>query len=656
MNISSRVTPIIVPLDKTAGFDPATYPGEKLDWSVVVTECSAIPIQLKKGRRLGQSAVFIDPKNGEESAPSLNKFLLQNNAAQMDRRFPVVGIGMNSDPQVMAAKFESYQQKSGKQLNRVFPMFRATLTGIQLGHLPKPSLNGFFAATPFSDALSDDLELEATVSFLDEFQLGAVDLTEPNYERIFVRSEAFRVRVHTTRETELSADFPTEHSASSFGESLSGFYIYRSKRGLLTLDGESPAAFDPSQDSLFEKLNQRIPGFSNLRQQLIGETPEPGDLNAEIAHAAIRQSAEDLIRDAGLRLANTDFLDDLAPDDAGSSISPRYGEIDSYWGEEYESESLAVLPTNAGENSFRTVPFVSLTRKVLEELDIPARRGVVKLSVCSGLSGCAPTSMLVELRIEKTDDEQHHGSYIRVDQIARNALGVEIGERVTVVGVEAPTILRHRHVVTRWQAADISVVEQDACILDVTAMKLLGVEDGDKVVLTGLPVAGGRINSLPLRVFAAEDKIQLRRNLDGGGLESRFPGTDQVLGVYPDVPWIFIDFDAAAQINVLSPKLSPVLVRAGQVSLLSREARELVLVLTLAVVGSFNFFAEAGKADSKLLAEQYLSYGLVTIGIVVLTGLMVLWWRIRSRLGMPLLPMPWLRGLSKIRKVFQISN
>lgn len=651
MYVPSSLVPEIRELNNRARFDPSTYPGQVLEWSVVITSSKSFPVEVKKSRRLGQSIVSIELGDGENNFPSLNKFLLLNNAAQIDMRVPVVAFGMNSDPEVMAAKFEAYCQKTGTEINRVFPMFRATLTGVKLGHLPRPSRDGFFAAAPYVAGEGRETRLEVTVAFLDPLQLAAVDETEPNYDRVLVTNPGIQLRIHSRFERELDSADPSDEVDDSHHELLQEFYLYVSKNGLLTYDGKVPTAFTDSQSELFGALAKLNRGFGPLKNKLIGQTPSD-DYEGRVLHRQAREAAERLVLDCGLFLHNEGYDRSFGPDLLNPETQPKkYREIKSTWGDVDDENSLIVKWTAPGNNAFRTAPYVQLSDDEIVGRGLSDAR-VLKVTRTTGDGNWALPSMLVELRrLEKQESAGTQPASLFMDQIARNALGVENGERVLIEAAHAPEILKHRHVSARWQAADISVVEQDACILDVTAMKLLGVEDGDKVVLTGLPDHdGGKAPSLALRVFSAEDKIDLRRELDGGGLESRFPSTDDVLGVYPDVPWVFIDFDAAEKLRVGSPKLSPVLVRAGRLSILSREARELVLVLALAFLGAFGFFADAAKPENSESAEIYVLYGTLTVLVVFAAGMSVLWWRLQSRLGMPFAP-AWLRRL--VRTMFK---
>jgi hypothetical protein len=86
--------------------------------------------------------------------------------------------------------------------------------------------------------------------------------------------------------------------------------------------------------------------------------------------------------------------------------------------------------------------------------------------------------------------------------------------------------------------------------------------------------------------YAAPDEIIDRRDkLSGGALSSRFPSARDALGVYPDLPWLFLDSASRAKLGIYGQKLSVVRARASRRFQLTREFRELLLLLVLAFIG-----------------------------------------------------------------------
>jgi hypothetical protein len=179
-----------------------------------------------------------------------------------------------------------------------------------------------------------------------------------------------------------------------------------------------------------------------------------------------------------------------------------------------------------------------------------------------------------------------------VDQVLRNAIGVEVQESLTITPVDVPTtrltdalLSRPHFFMVRVQAADLSIVEQRIGLLDPLALGILGIQSGDEVVIQGAPGADGKVAELRICVHAIPPETASRReHLAGGGATARFPSASDMLAVYPDLPWLFLDAASRASLGVDS-KLSVVRVRASRRFQLIREFRELLLVLVLATVG-----------------------------------------------------------------------
>jgi hypothetical protein len=122
------------------------------------------------------------------------------------------------------------------------------------------------------------------------------------------------------------------------------------------------------------------------------------------------------------------------------------------------------------------------------------------------------------------------------------------------------------------------------CSLNWQALDLLGIESGDLVVVEGGTTSDGRVQRLTLRAFRApEDMTRLRSEVAGGEMTARFPASRDALGVYPDLPWAFLDARTRALLGV--GKLHPVRIRAERKQQLWKEVRELSLVIALGFFG-----------------------------------------------------------------------
>jgi hypothetical protein len=182
---------------------------------------------------------------------------------------------------------------------------------------------------------------------------------------------------------------------------------------------------------------------------------------------------------------------------------------------------------------------------------------------------------------------------LATDQVARNALGLELTERATLqparvhrntfadAALGAPT-----YVTCRVQPADLPTVERHACLVDTLTLSLLGISSGDEVVVEGFPDdADLAVSTRKVRAHEAPDTVLERRSeLSGGTFESRFPSSRDALGVYPDLPWIFLDSATRTALHVRG-NLGTVRIRASRRYQLLRELRESFLLALLALVG-----------------------------------------------------------------------
>jgi len=172
-------------------------------------------------------------------------------------------------------------------------------------------------------------------------------------------------------------------------------------------------------------------------------------------------------------------------------------------------------------------------------------------------------------------------------------------------------IARPHYVMCRVQTADLATVEQPVCLMAPLAMSILGVDSGDEVIVEGMPRSDGHVAAIRLKAHTLPEDVQSRRETLGGGqLDSRFPSARDSLGVYPDLPWLFLDSAARTGLG-LDGKLAAVRVRASRRHQLSEEFRDLLLLLVIAFIGL------ASLIDSvAILAGVLLGISIVTLLLI----------------------------------------
>jgi hypothetical protein len=531
---------------------------------------------------LGQWRVTVDRAMDDERCPSLslNYSLLMANVAAPDQRVLVVAVGSNASPDVMRRKFEKHG------VSDVLPFINGKLHDIGIAHSAHVSAAGYVAAAPYF-ALGAATPVFA--SLLDRRQLRCLDDTEPNYVRRLVSSAQCRLELEGGEEPEC-------------------FYVYDSMRGVIAKPGMEPFPL-ASQEGILTSLRTQWPEFLAL----FGEIQDPAvalkALGAdEFLRAAVRDAlvSTDWARPSGLTMC------------PATSDARTYGGGGSSWrgGSAPSDDALESVATRdelerLGEQCV-----------VLHPADASAR----------GLSGhamvCGPLSAARHAALARVvlDPAQERG-FVGVDQVVRNALGIELREPVLLtpasprrIAVADAVIARPHFVMSRVQAADLGTVEQAVCLMTPLSMGILGVQDGDEVVIEGAPAEGAEVPVVRLRAHPIpEDTVERRRRISGGDLDSRFPSARDALGVYPDLPWIFLDSTSRSTLGVAKTKLAVVRVRAGRRHQLSREMRELLLLLVLAFVGL------ASVVESRALLTGVLVLVLAATGFVVRS-------RLRSRL------------------------
>lgn len=96
-------------------------------------------------------------------------------ACGVQGRRPVVAVGSNAAPAVLAAKMPEAR----------IPLLPAVMHDLGVGHSAHVSLAGYIAAAPFAWS---GVRTPVMVSWLDERAVAALDATEPNYDRVTLES------------------------------------------------------------------------------------------------------------------------------------------------------------------------------------------------------------------------------------------------------------------------------------------------------------------------------------------------------------------------------------------------------------------------------------------------------------------------------------
>ncbi|WP_310725599.1 hypothetical protein [Streptomyces sp. N2A] len=542
--------------------DPLDYPGPVPRVSGLLVNDSYLRLMPVANRRLGQWQVDVDEEGlpgdagARRSCVPLSYALLRHNQAPVGDRYPVLAVGSNASPAQMARKLEQ------RDLPVVLPMTTAEVHDLDMGVSAHISDPGYVPATPI---VAPGKRSQMFVCWLSAAQLKALDDSEPNYQRQLLPGETFPVVLPS-------------------GEWLRACYVYVSRWGcLLGKDGE-PLRLG-SQRPLLAGLLERSAELGAL----FGRRPETMSKRAGV-NEQLRERCRQVFHDEGwvgtqptlaaLCCEESNSYDELLPLVAPSrkTALPR---LPAVW-------SVVRSTANFDRHGQASV---RLSRACFTTMNSP------ELLVMRRVSGYVVTGDAVVLaRADVSPDAggvQPSAAVIQVDQVLRNAVGVEVGEQVVLT----PAWLRRcrwldwlfgepNYVTCRVQSADLTSVESEVCLLDPLSLDILGLQTGEEVVIEGLPDTNGEVSQVRIKAFRTSDPVQKRREeLHGGDFLSRFPSPLDALAVYPDLPWVFLDSSTRARLGLSDRKLCTVRMRTSRRYQFTKELRELLLLIGLAFIG-----------------------------------------------------------------------
>lgn len=136
---------------------PLTYPGRPADGSVVLVGDEVVPVRTHDGP-------------GE-----LEALLARHGVAPLAARRVVLAVGSNAAPAQVRRKF------GAAGASTVVPLLRCRVDGLDVGHSAHVSRPGYVPATPVGRVGATS---GAVLLHVDDGQLPALDVTEPNYVRV----------------------------------------------------------------------------------------------------------------------------------------------------------------------------------------------------------------------------------------------------------------------------------------------------------------------------------------------------------------------------------------------------------------------------------------------------------------------------------------
>jgi hypothetical protein len=238
---------------------PMTYPGLMPGRDAVLLLGSEIMDVTPSNLPLGQwvTRCCVDDR-------ALDTVLTDEGVAPIAERQPVLAIGSNASTTQLWRKFTT------AGIRPIVPITAATVPGIMAGVSAHVSRPGYIPATPVADPGS---LAGLHITWLDDAQLAAMDLTEPNYHRMRLASR-------------YPVSFP-------HGPAVAGCWLYISKHGYLTRRDGAPLPLG-SQEALIAWLLDEVPALS----EVTGPTPVEWVIRCQ--HPEVREQVRIMLRASGL--------------------------------------------------------------------------------------------------------------------------------------------------------------------------------------------------------------------------------------------------------------------------------------------------------------------------------------------------------------------
>ncbi|MEU6714304.1 hypothetical protein ABZ897_22795 [Nonomuraea sp. NPDC046802] len=228
---------------------PLTYPGRVPETSGVLADAAYVPLRAAPGSPVDEW------RAGPETVAEL---LARHGGAPLEGRRLVVAVGSNAAPSQLLRKFTDHGVRP------LVPMTLARVRDVAPGVSAHVSKWGYVPAAPI-DTPGETSRLFAL--WLDERQLAALDLTEPNYRRE-----------------------PLAHPIALEPGVRRDAAVYRGRHGCLADGGGRPRRLTPQRALIGSLLDE-----SSQLRLLCGDTPDEFVVN--VRDDTVREAVYRLLQD-----------------------------------------------------------------------------------------------------------------------------------------------------------------------------------------------------------------------------------------------------------------------------------------------------------------------------------------------------------------------
>lgn len=536
---------------------PIVYPGKIAKFSFMYDDGEFFKIKIKDNKPLDESIIK------ERDSITISEYCIEKGVTPLSRRIGILSYGSNCNPAQLKHKFQ------GADLNdKTFFAIECSCSNVDSVYLADLAPYG---AVPAGIIPSPGTQLEAFILFLTEDQLKIMDKTES------------RGIYYDLKEI-------NEHCELVNGEYLYPFYTYVPKKPIILDEKNKPIRLKAlkATGSSFKAFNHK-----EMLEYIINNF-----LNAEER------------RDISIEMFNTplDKNDDRSKK-IKEKLTEKFSEVPKFDGIESNSEriysfftltpiqgtDLTILGTS-DRSKAKGNYICELNSNVLKKYDISEGDYIQVLNEVMDIYIDKYRMMRTQVRCYKCDflkDEE-----IRVDQSARNAIGLKKGNEILISKsrIRTPPIHRrifnYRYVFCRVRRSEVNDMEKNICRIPKTTMDIIGIEDGDIIFLES------EYNKIKLRAFeisveSYDERHQLEIEFSNQPKEERAKlgyvfDADctrflQLTLEGLDIPPIWLDYEARLLLRV--NLCDSIRIRRSVVSSLEREFTDLGWIIIAALIG-----------------------------------------------------------------------
>jgi hypothetical protein len=507
---------------------------------------------------------------------------MRANETLVGDRYPVLAVGSNACPAQLVHKME------GAGVSSTIPMAKATVTGVDVGVSAYVSPLGYISSSPVA---APGHTRELFVTWLDASQLEIVDRSEGifdpagEYDRVLLPAPDVRVELAS-------------------GEVLGEVYAYVHRYGVLC-DAEG----NPRRHLGERQLLADVLAESRQLREWFGDTPEEFSSRAR-GNLSLCGKGTRLFADENRTTRSG--LEHHVPDRPANAV---YDDLHPYGDLDEDTYRVGRTPDAFDQREAGVVRIsAALSRRLGDPRVVIVQNDRLPHARHARLGALAGVVVADDIDADDT-------RLVQVDNSLRVGIGVDPGETVTLTPAVLPQqpswwqrmlFDRHNYVLCRVQDGDRASAEHEVCLLDHLTLELLGVASGDAVVLEGFPGPDGVVPTLRLKAIETSEEVtERRKELHGGTMNSRYPSSIDALGVFPDLPWVFLDRRLWAGLGMAGQWMGTVRIRCSRSYQLKKELRELVFLLGLAFIGVVTVL------ESLVFQGVSLAVVILLVGVVV---------------------------------------